>query len=277
MKEIEYIKPDFPADAFVGTAYYYTRYREPYPKSLIDDLINRAAGNTKSKLLDLACGPGRLTLPLAPSFKEVWAVDIEPEMIEVGKEEAERRRINNIKWIVGKAEDLEAEPASFDLITIASAFHRLDQRIIGELAFDWLAPGGSLAIIGCYAIIRGTEQWQGIVADIVHKWVSRSVSDNDGPSRPVPCGEPEHNRLVLRDKGFEDVDTYSFVEPYEWTIESIIGTLYSTSRSSKKVLGKNAKAFEDELTATLLAYDENGKYQANLDCGYTLGRKPLDA
>jgi len=38
-------------------------------------------------LLDLACGPGRVTLDLAGSFEHVNAIDLEAEMIEVMKSE----------------------------------------------------------------------------------------------------------------------------------------------------------------------------------------------
>src|SRR5215469_11576045 len=44
-------------------------------------------------LLDLACGPGRVTLDLAASFEHVHAIDLEAEMIEVGRREAARRGV----------------------------------------------------------------------------------------------------------------------------------------------------------------------------------------
>lgn len=33
--------PDFPPDAFSGTAEYYLRYRPAYPQALVEDLIDR--------------------------------------------------------------------------------------------------------------------------------------------------------------------------------------------------------------------------------------------
>lgn len=133
--------PNYPADLFAGTAQYYARYRLPYPQALIDDLQRRAGITGSGLLFDLACGPGRVTLPMAPFFREVWAIDLEPGMIEVGQEEAKQRGATNIRWMVGRAEDVEVPLNSFELITIGEAFHRLDQRRITKRALEWLSPG----------------------------------------------------------------------------------------------------------------------------------------
>ena len=274
MKSVIYVKPDFPVDAFAGTADYYARYRVPYPRALTEHLLNRVAAGKRSRLLDLACGPGRMTLPLAPAFKEVWAIDLEPEMIEVGRRIAEVRRIANIKWLTGRAEDLDAPESAFDLISIGEAFHRLDQRLIGERALAWLSPGGGLAIAGCYGIARGSEPWQKIVADIAQRWGNRGVSSSRPAATPRPGSGPEHNRLVLSDQGFENVAAYSFVESHEWTLESIIGCHYSSSGRSRAALGDHATAFEADMADALLAHDQSGVYRADLRCGYTFGRRP---
>src|SRR2546427_8875829 len=105
MDRIEYVKPNFPVDAFAGTATSYVRYRVPYPAGLLQDLLARAGLTGAGRLLDLACGPGRIALALAASFRDVWAIDREAEMIEVGQHEATQRGVHNITWMVGKAED----------------------------------------------------------------------------------------------------------------------------------------------------------------------------
>ena len=274
MRPVHYVKPDYPADAFAGTASYYARYRVPYPKALIEDLMERIGVSGKGRLLDLACGPGRVVLSLAPRFRGAWAIDLEPEMIEVGQEAAQLRRVDNIRWMVGKAKELEAESASFELITIGEAFHRLDQWHIARQALHWLSPGCCLAIMGCYNIRGGKEPWQRIVANIVDKFASRKSAREKVAWRPQPGMGPYHSRLVQQDAGFLEVDSFSFVQPHVWTVESIVGNMYSTSRCSKKVLGDDAKGFEADLTEALLAHDASGHFRENLRCGYALGRKP---
>ncbi len=271
----EYIPPDFPKDAFQGTASYYSQYRVPYLSSLIQDLVDRAGGSSGGRLLDLASGPGRLALPLAARFDEVVAVDLEPEMIEEGKRLAKERGIANIRWIVGKAEEFQAEPASFRLITIGEAFHRLDQWAVSRQAMKLLVPGGCLALIGCREILDGTEPWQRIVNDTIRKWRA-SASLNGRVPRPQPKIGPEHNRLVLADAGFQDVASYSFAQEHTWTVESIVGYLCSTSICSGKALGELGDAFADDLRTHLLDYDSGGRYRSTVECGYSLGRKPAE-
>src|SRR6266542_2968487 len=62
MNRVEYVKPDFPLDAFAGTATYYLRYRVPYPEALLLDLVERTGVTGEGRVLDLACGPGRVAL-----------------------------------------------------------------------------------------------------------------------------------------------------------------------------------------------------------------------
>lgn len=273
MDEIEHVKPNFPDNAFAGTAPYYARYRVAYPERLLADLLARSGLTGKGRLLDLASGPGRVALPLARSFQEVWAIDLEPEMIEVGRGEAARKGIGNVRWMVGRAESLEAPPASFELITIGEAFHRLDQRIVASQSLRWLEPGGCLASLGSYSVLSGKGPWQEIVKETVRRWKSRRFPDgNDSPKGPA--SDPEHNERVFREAGFVKVASYPFTEGHEWTIESILGYLYSTSACSKVLLGDDIGQFESELRTALLAHDPSGIYREYADWGYTIGRKP---
>jgi ubiquinone/menaquinone biosynthesis C-methylase UbiE len=68
-------------------------------------------------------------------------------MIAVGQHEATQRSVHNITWMVGKAEDLEAPPASCALITIGAAFHRLDQQRVAQHTLQWLQPGCCVAML----------------------------------------------------------------------------------------------------------------------------------
>jgi SAM-dependent methyltransferase len=275
MDRMDYVTPNFPVDAFAGTASYYVRYRIPYPEPLLEDLIDRSRITGGARLLDLACGPGRVALALVDSFREVWAIDIEPEMIDAARKEAMKRRATNIKWLVGRAESLDAPDASFDLITVGEAFHRLDQRLVAAQSLQWLKPGGHLAILGCFSILSGTERWQRIVVDIVRRWTARASPPNEDSAPRNPGSGPEHDQCVLKDQGFEEVGSHPFVETHDWTIDSILGYLYSTSVCSRNVLGGNADRFENDLRSALGNHDPGGVYRENLRWGFTMGRKPL--
>jgi SAM-dependent methyltransferase len=234
---------------------------------------SRAAGG--GRLLDVACGPGRLTLALASSFAETWAVDQEPEMIEAGRREAERRGMGGMTWMVARAESIEAPPESFDLITFGESLHRLDQRLMAIKSHMWLKPGCSVAALGSYSVLSGREPWQRTVIDVVRRWTSRPSNAGPGGERKQTEFGPAQCERVFLEAGFVEVASHAFVEPHDWTVETILGYLYSTSVCSKSVLGTDLEPFEADLKSALLAHGTGGTYQENAQWGYTMGRKPV--
>jgi hypothetical protein len=177
--------------------------------------------------------------------------------------------------MLGRAEELDARPESFDLITIGDAFHRLDRPLIAQRALQWLSPGRCLATVGCFGITTGSEPWQLLLREVAMKW-----RDQASRSRPTASSQPDaprgfaNDREVLAAAGFEDVASYDFTFPYTWTVRSIIGNLYSTSWWSQRVVGTFASQFEADVTQVLLSYDASGQYPETMRFGYTLARKP---
>jgi SAM-dependent methyltransferase len=249
----------------------YQRHRVPYPAVLLEHLLARVSG--RERLLDLACGPGRLALPLASSFGEVWAVDLEPEMITAGREEAERRAIANIRWQAGRAEDLVAPAASFDLIVIGEAFHRLDQRPVAALCTTWLKQGGGIATVGGGDMLYGAEPWQKIAGDCVREWTRDAFPQGWAHSAPGAGTGIAHHEQVLRDAGFRDVASFEFTAPHVWSIDSIIGYLRSTSVASARILGDKTANFDAALRSALLRHDQSGRYTEQIRFGYTFGQR----
>lgn len=66
-----------------------------------------------SSVLDLGCGTGRTTIPLAEAGYRVRGVDLTPRMIEAARRIARARRLE-IDYEVGDATDLRFDDASWD-------------------------------------------------------------------------------------------------------------------------------------------------------------------
>ncbi|OGM59225.1 hypothetical protein A2955_04515 [Candidatus Woesebacteria bacterium RIFCSPLOWO2_01_FULL_37_19] len=77
-------------DIFKGTAWYYARYRPKYPQELFKYLVIRFNLGSNGILLDLGCGTGELTIPLARYFEDVIAFDPNEEMLNEAKRKAKR-------------------------------------------------------------------------------------------------------------------------------------------------------------------------------------------
>jgi SAM-dependent methyltransferase len=267
--------PNIRPDAFAGAAEAYARFRPPYPRPLLDWLLHEAGVGPGARLLDLATGPGRIALALAGDFAEVWALDLEPEMVAVARKRAEARGVSNIVWSVGPAETLEAPDRHFDLITIGEAFHRLDQSEIAAKARRWLKPGGGLATMGAGAILTSEGAWQVAVQELARSWTAKTFPT--GWAQALPGVEPGLAATIrtVEAAGLHLVGDHIFVEARTWSIEAVLGYLHSTSVASRKVLGDDADVFASALRSTLAPFVEaDGLLHDEIDWGCTLFRNP---
>ena len=263
------------SDAFVGTAEAYARWRPPYPAPMLDELLREAGIGPGARLLDLATGPGRIALALADRFAEVWALDLEPEMIAVARAAAAQRAIANVVWSVGPAEALDAPDRHFDLITVGEAFHRLDQAVIADRARRWLKAGGGFVTMGGGAILTGSRDWQLAAVALARRWTAKAFPTGWAPGRPGADPSLEASIRRLEAAGFKLVADRVFVQPHAWRFEGVLGYLHSTSVASRQVLGDDAEAFAAELQATLAPFaDADGVLHDEISFGWTLFRNP---
>jgi SAM-dependent methyltransferase len=265
----------FGPDLYRGTAGYYDKYRLSYPPALIADLLRRTAPSGRGRLLDLACGTGQLAFALCDRFAEVWAVDQEPDMVEVVRAKAAAGAgAGHIRPVVSAAEDLRADPGSFELAVIGSAFHRLRRAPVARLVLGWLRPGGFLALCWSAGAHGGHGDWQLAFGDLLRRWQEalgardRVPANWDQPQREHPDAE------VLADAGFEIAGRYEFPAPHSWTVAELAGYTRSLSFLPPSVLGDRGAEFDADLAATLAPYARDGRLAETVGFAYELVRKP---
>ncbi len=79
----------------------------------------------KKKILDLACGYGRISIPLVERGFEVYGVDISQNLIEQAKQEASKKKVK-IEFKVGKFTEIPYPDEFFEgVIIIWSSFCHL--------------------------------------------------------------------------------------------------------------------------------------------------------
>ncbi len=110
------------------------------------DLMRRAKPYLRvhGRAIEIGCGIGRLTIPHAERFKEIYAVDISPTMLAKLRANAERRGISNITTFLSN----ESWDRNADYIYSFIVFQHIEktavideyiQRIAGALAPDGVA------------------------------------------------------------------------------------------------------------------------------------------
>ena len=266
--------PKFRTDLFRGTASYYDRFRVPYPQSLLDDLLQRSGANGEGTLMDLACGPGLISFAIHDRFREVWAVDQEPGMIDLALQKATAAGISTFRFETSAAEDLTVPENSFDLIAIGNAFHRMQRERVAANVLRWLRPGQFVALLWGGSPWDGHAPWQRAMFEIMERWRAQA----QGTDR-IPAGYAENRKRrpdldILRDAGFEFVGSYQFPVSWQWTPDTLIGFAYSTAVVPREALGDLAAGFEEDLRRAVCADEPSGILTQTIEFAYELARRP---
>jgi 2-polyprenyl-3-methyl-5-hydroxy-6-metoxy-1,4-benzoquinol methylase len=102
-----------------------------------------------TQVVDLGCGTGQISLPLALRGAEVLAVDVSSAMVRRLRSEAERQGATSLDGLALPIEELVLPPGTVDLVVSSYALHHLrdpDKARLVSTAYDWLRPGGRLLV-----------------------------------------------------------------------------------------------------------------------------------
>ena len=158
-------------------------------------------------VLEIGCGTGALTLPLAEAVGEqgrVVAVDISEPMLGAARQKVAERGLRNVNLHSGDAQVFAFEPAAFDLAT-----SRMGVMFFADPAAAFrnikgaLKPGGRL-VFACWAPLAENRHWL-ISYDVALRHL--------GPPSPLPAhepgplafGDPDYIRRVLAAARFADI------------------------------------------------------------------------
>jgi SAM-dependent methyltransferase len=101
-------------------------------------------------VLDIGCGPGRLTIPVAKQVGqqgEVVAIDIQPGMLRRAQEKAQAANLTNIRFLQVGAGEGKLEHSQTDRALLVTVLGEVpDREAALKEIFDALKPGGILSV-----------------------------------------------------------------------------------------------------------------------------------
>jgi trans-aconitate methyltransferase len=210
---------------------FYHQYRRGYPPAVFDTLAGVFSLTSDDIVIDLGCGTGQLTSPLAARVRAVAAVDPEPDMLARARRAAAGQSLTNVAWLLGADTDMPALAALLGgqragAVTIGQALHWMHYRELFPTLAPLLRPGGGVAVI-----TNGTplwlqdSAWSQALRGFLERWLDTTLTS--------ACGTDEASQQRYRDAmtaaGFEVTDA-SFEYTGELDLDHLIGGLYSAMR-----------------------------------------------
>lgn len=249
---------------YAGSAEHYAVGRMAYPVALADAVRDELGLDGSGRLLDVGCGPGSLTLLLAPLFAEAVGVDADGGMLEVA---ASRSESTNVRWRQLRAEELPADLGTFRVVTFAQSFHWMDQALVADRVRGMLTPDGAWVHVGA-TTHRGLEGTDALPHprppwDDIDKLVVRYL----GPVRRagqsvLPTGTRGGEEEIMRAAGYRG-PTRIVVggnEVEDRSVDDIVASVFSLSSSTPHLLGPDLAAFEADLRDLLTKAADSGLF-----------------
>lgn len=106
-------------------------------------------------MLEIGCGTGQATLPMAGRGYRITAVELGPEMAALARRHLAAFHTVAVHTAALETWPLPAEP--FDLVMAATAFHWVDPAVRWHRAAAALRSGGAVAVFGSRHVAGGDD------------------------------------------------------------------------------------------------------------------------
>ncbi|MGF1425360.1 class I SAM-dependent methyltransferase [Kitasatospora sp. LaBMicrA B282] len=248
---------------FKGASAYYERGRLPYAPGFVEALAKLLELDGTGRLLDVGCGPGNVTLALAPLFGEAVGLDPDEDMLAEAQRQAVRRGVTNARWVTGRAEDLPAGLGVFRTAVFANSFHWMDRDQVAATVFAMLEPGGAFVHMSDLKDASGESVELSLpesaphpappkteIRDLVRRYLGPVRRAGQGT---LPNGTPNREDLVLARAGFENFERHVVPagQVVERTADDLVAWVYSLSNSVPYLFGDRLADFERDLRLLL--------------------------
>ncbi len=205
-------------DLFSRQSELYAKYRPTYPIELYEYILSFV--REKNIAWDCATGNGQAAIVLADYFKKVIATDISPSQIEkaIKKE--------NIAYSVCPAESTPFEDNTFDLVTVAQAYHWIKWKEFKKEVTRICKPNAVIAVWTYYNRTIDDEKIEEAVSDFYEN-VTKPFWDYERKHVDEKYSTVEFEYELLPAKEFETV--------LHWKREDMLGYISSWSAVQKYI------------------------------------------
>jgi trans-aconitate methyltransferase len=257
---------------FQGSVGFYRQFRPAIPQSVADVLDGAVDLSTPRRLLDVGTGTGLVVETLLGRFDDIIAIDNDADMLAAA-EAALRPQLPDGTHLLLQQVTAEAftPPPGWqaDLVTICRAFHWLDQATVLARLDAQVSPAGAVAIFGDNSFWVASSPWKAAVRSIIQDLLGQERRAGNSTFQ-------HHNRPysdIMRESPFNEVEEFVIPVTRTWTVESILGYLYSTSFAAPHLFGDRLEEFEQAIRTSLAQFSDTGTYLEENEFLIRIGRR----
>lgn len=219
---------------FDAAAEIYDAARPDYPAELYRDLIELSGIRPGTELLEIGCGSGKATRPLAERGFRIVGIELGERLAEVA-----RRNLSgypNVDVVTSSFEDWNPEGRRFDLVYAATSWHWIERDIrYAKTAELLLKPTGHLAFwgathacpVGFDSFFTEIQEVYDAIGESYSKARSghQAGSDRDAWPPPPPEEVPDESGEIEESGLFDVVGVRRYVWSQEYDAERYIALL----------------------------------------------------
>ncbi len=180
--------------AYDQIARLYDRARPGYPSALFDDIAAYANLSAGARILEIGCGSGQATLPLAQRGYALDCIELGAELAKVAREKL--APYPKAQVIQADFDRVNLDPARYELVLSATAFHWLDPATRFIKAHRLLKPGGTLALFWHRPVVTDCSRAFVDAVQQVYREVAPELSRRYQPPQQPDAVATEYDELI---------------------------------------------------------------------------------
>jgi SAM-dependent methyltransferase len=219
-------------------------FRERRNQESLGLLLARLGITGGESVLEIGCGTGALTLPLAAAIGargRLVGVDISEPMLALARTRVGERGLPNVTLMLGDAQVFAFEPAAFDLATSRmGVMFFADPKAAFRNIGGALKPGGRL-VFACWAPLAENRHWL-ISYEVALRHLGPPAPRPAHQPDPLAFSDPDYVRDVLTAAGFAEIAV-------ERAHPTIIGASPEEEARQALLMGPTARLIEEKKPA----------------------------
>lgn len=251
---------------FDSAADLYDRARPRYPEAVFDKLAMLAELDPGARLLEIGCGTGQATVPLARRHFAVTCVELGERLAEVA-----RKRLTafpDVRVVTADFETWQPAEAAFDVVVAFTALHWIAPTARYAKPALLLRNGGHLAVVTTAHVLpaNGDPFFAAVQDDYIEL-----TPDADEEPPPPPDAVPDLSEEIAASGYFRNVGAQRWVWDISYSAEEYI-TLLSTY-SGHRALSDEVRARLYERIRTRIAERPSGTVRKSYLATLNVARK----